>query len=167
MTLKDLVTGTRKRLNSDNAREVHDAITRMQLVRTPRRVTLQKDGATVTWEALALAEIEAFLLAVTGDKANALPRIGALNSLQMLAAVRAGKKNKPDKEGDINARSDALVLLYIDAMRKGYEWPLPDHFGKPEKVVDSWLDEAGPSLVETECPGTPIPTVEETAALME
>lgn len=173
MDLKQLVADTRKRLNSDNAREVHDAITRPQLVRTPRKVTTPKDAETLTWETMALAEIEAFLFAVTGDKSNPLPRLAAINSPQMLAAVRKGKKDKPDKPDkadkaeDIGARSDALVLLYLDAQRRGYEWPLPDHFGQPEKVIDSFLDSPGPSLVEMELPGTPVPTMAEVAAMME
>ncbi len=165
--LKQLVTETRKRLGSDNAREVHDALTRPQLVRVPRKVTTPKDAETLTWETMALAEIEAFLFAVTGDKSNPLPRLAAINSLQMLAAVRKGKKDKPDKAEDIGARSDALVLLYLDAQRRGYEWPLPDHFGQPEKVIDSFLDSPGPSLVEMELPGTPVPTMAEVAAMME
>lgn len=166
MTLLDLIRETRARLRTDSARDVHDAITRPQLVRKPRTVTLPKDGATLTWERLALAEIEGFLLAVTGDGSKALERISALNSLQMLAAVRNVKKSKPEKEAEINARSDALVLLYLDAVRKGYEWPLPSHFGQADKVIDSFVDEPSPSLFATAFPDNPAPTMEEVAAMM-
>lgn len=167
MTPKQLVAETRARLRSDSAREIHDAITRPQAVRTPRKVTMNKDAETVTWEQIALGEIEAFLLSVTGDKSEPLKRIGAINSLQMLAAVRAGKKAKPDKEADINARADALVLLYLDAQRKGYDWPLPDHFGQPTKTIDSWTDDAGQSLWTAAFPDQPEPTAEQVAGWME
>lgn len=165
MNLKELVRSYQPRIQ--NADIIHDMITRPQLVRSPRKVSIPKDAETVEWELAAIAEIETFIESVTGSKADALKRIAAINSMQMLSAVRAGKKAKPERAEDINARSDALLLLYADAQRRGYEWPPPDHFGQPEKVLDSFLDSPGPSIFETECPGEKLPTVAEIAALME
>lgn len=165
MNLKELVRSYQPRIQ--NAAIIHEMITRPQLVRTPRKVMIPKDAETLTWETLAVAEIETFIESVTGSKADALKRIAALNSMQMLGAVRAGKKSKPDRADDINARSDALILLYLDAGHRGYPWPLPADFGQPEKVVDSFLDSPGQSIVETECPGEKIPTMADVAAMME
>lgn len=101
-------------------------------------VVVTKPKEQVAWEQAAATEIEGFVEAVTGDKRNALKRIAALDSAQMLAAVRAGKKAQSAnaaKRDEIMDRSDALMLMYLDSMRAtdthpAYTWPLPDGFGQ-------------------------------------
>ncbi len=114
---------------------------RVALLRTAEPITVTNAVVTakpekqLAWEKAATAEIEGFVEAVTGDKRGALKRIAALDSAQMLAAVRAGKKAQAGKREDIMDRSDALVLMYLDSMRAtdthpAYTWPLPDDFGQ-------------------------------------
>lgn len=104
-------------------------------VAVTNQVVVSKPATQLAWERNAAAEIEGFVEAVTGDKRNALKRIAALDSAQMLAAVRAGKKAQSSKKEEIMDRSDALMLMYLDSMRAtdthpAYGWPLPDDFAQ-------------------------------------
>jgi len=163
---KAFITAARANIKSDSAREVaaHIAAPVMQAEQRTRAVT--KDAATLAWEQASLPEIESFLEVVTGTKANALARLAAINSAQMLAAVRGGKKAKPDKGQEINDRSDALILLYLDAQRRGYDWPLPLHFGQASYEATETVQTPGPSLWESSFPGEPVPTLEAVAEAM-
>lgn len=99
------------------------------------QVMVAKPAAQLAWEKDALAEIEAFVESVTGDKRSALQRISVLDSRGMLLAVRAGKAGRPAEKDKITDRSDALTLMYLDSMRAtethpAYSWPLPADFGQ-------------------------------------
>lgn len=99
------------------------------------KVMTVKPAAQLAWEKDALAEIEAFVESVTGDKRDALQRISVLDSRGMLLAVRGGKAARQAEKEKIMDLSDALTLMYLDSMRAtdthpAYPWPLPADFGQ-------------------------------------
>lgn len=155
------IRATRAAIKSDSAREVAAYLGERttRTMQTSRVVT--KDAETLAFERAGLAEIESFLEAVTGSKDNALARLAAINSAQMLAAVRGGKKAKPEKGQEINDRSDALILLYLDAQRRGYEWPLPSHFGAESYSITEPVVVPGKTRWAEAFPDAPLPSLDE------
>lgn len=132
-TLQQAVAARQPRL-MDPAQILTELTARQQITIT-NIVVVAKPADQLAWERGAVVEVEAFVESVTGSKTNAMKRVAALDSAQMLAAVRGGKKSQPGKRDDIMDKSDALVLFYLDAQRKGYPWPLPDDFGQETTTV--------------------------------
>lgn len=99
-------------------------------------VEVAKDPDVIAWEQATKDEVEAFVSRVTGSKSNAVQRIYSLNSLQMLGVVRSAKlRATPADKEILSAQTDALILLFLDAQRRGYSWPLPSDFGLPTRPV--------------------------------
>jgi hypothetical protein len=148
-----------------SAAEVHARITAPTITQTTNQVTIVKDPEIVAWEQAVAEEIVVFVTAVTGNPTNALQRVGALTSVQMLAAVRQakGRANNSQRQ-QLEDMSDALMLLYQDAQRRGYSWPLPPDFGQPTRTAHVVTSAPGPSLWATRFPGQPPPTVDQVRA---
>lgn len=148
--------------NDRSAAEIHARITAPIPALATNQLTIVKDDEVVAWEVAASAEISAFVAAVTGNPTNAVQRVGALTSVQMLGAVRQAKARANNAQRQqLEDMSDALMLLYQDAQRRGYSWPLPADFGQPTRTVNVVASTPGPSLWERRFPDQPEPTIED------
>lgn len=163
-TLADAVTARQPRL-MDPAQILAELTARPQIAMT-NIVVMAKPADQLAWERGAVVEVEAFVEAVTGSKTNAIKRVAALDSAQMLAAVRGGKKAQPGKREDIMDKSDSLVLFYLDAQRKGYPWPLPDDFGQETTTAAVVTTVPGKAWWQREGLKSP-PTIDQISNLMK
>lgn len=143
-TLQEAVAARQPRL-MDPA-EILRELTAPTLVAVTNQVTITKPAADVAWEQAAAVTITNLVQTLTGNPTNAVARVGALRPDQMAAMVKARSAANPAGADQLVQASLELLTYHSAALRRGYSWPLPEHFGQPvNSSVVVTLEPTGPA----------------------
>lgn len=164
-TLRDAVASRRPRLQDPAA--ILAELTAPALVAVTNTVTTSKAAADIAWEQAAAVTITNLVTTLTGNPTNAVARVGALRPDQMAALVKARIAANPAAADQLVQASLELLTYHSAALRRGYSWPLPEHFGQPV-IYTVVVTQApnGPAWWQREGLAEP-PTVEQISTLME
>lgn len=128
-TIADAVAARRPRLQ--DPAEILAELVAPSLVAVTNQVSTTKPTADVAWEQAAAISITNLVHVLTGNPSNAVARVGALRPDQMAALVKARIAADPANADALVQASLELLTYHSAALRRGYNWPLPDHFAKP------------------------------------
>ena len=163
-TLQEAVASRRPRLQdpSDILRE----LTAPALVAVTNQITTTKAAADVAWEQAAAISITNLVTTLTGNPTNAVARVGALRPDQMATLVKARIAANPAAADQVVQASLELLTYHSAALRRGYSWPLPEHFGQTSISAAVVTQEPnGPAWWQREGLAEP-PTIEEISTIM-
>lgn len=164
-TLQEAVASRRPRLQDPE--EILRELTAPALVAVTNTVTVSKPAADYAWEQAAAVAITNLGTTLTGNGTNAVARVGALRPDQMAALVRARIAADPANADALVQASIELLAYHAAALRRGYTWPLPEHFARASiKTTTVTLEASGPAWWQMEGLEQ-APTVEQVRTLME
>lgn len=158
-TLQEAVASRRPRLQ--DPAEILAELTAPALVAVTNQSVTVKPVADVAWEQAAAAAITNLVQTLTGNPTNAVSRVGALRPDKMAALVRARIAADPANADALVQASLELLTYHSAALRRGYTWPLPDHFARPSiTAAVVTYEPIGPAWWESEGLSSP-PTIDE------
>lgn len=164
-TLPEAVAARRPRLQ-DPAEILRELIS-PSVVPVTNTVVTVKPSADIAWEQAAAVAITNLVQTLTGNPTNAVARVGALRPNQMAALVRARIQADPANADALMQASLELLTYHAAALRRGYSWPLPDHFARPTiSTPVITLDPIGPTWWQQQGLAEP-PTVDQISNLMQ
>lgn len=164
-TLQEAVASLRPRLQ--DPAEILAELTAPALVSVTNTVTASKAAADIAWEQAAAVTITKLVTTLTGNPTNAVARVGALRPDQMAALVKARIAADPANADQLVPASLELLTYHSAALRRGYSWPLPEHFAKPAITTTVvTMEPTGPAWWQREGLPSP-PTLEQIRAAMD
>ena len=155
---------------TQSARAIRGYIAERRWIDMANTVTHTKPVLQQQREAMAVANIRALLLHVTGTDSNPVARIRALAAqggiVAIISAVQAGKQANPTAAAEIDRIAKILDLLYAEHEREGGEWPIPEHFGQAQYTTVETLRVPASTHWEYAFPGADLPTEDQIDAAL-
>ncbi len=164
-TLAEAVASRRPRLQ--DPAEILAELTAPALVTTTNLVVTTKTAADIAWERAAAVSITNLATTLTGNPTNAIARVGALRPDQMAGLVKARIAADPGNADAMVQASLELLTYHAAALRRGYTWPLPEHFARASITTTTVTIEASGPAWWQRAGLEQAPSVEQIRTLME